>query len=351
VGELLILKSYKEFEEIRTVDSLPNDQRIHTVSVVIPVYAGRETLNEVVEELKNYYSPRSTPNNLKFEVREIILVDDCGTDNSAEVIRDLMKLDPRIVPVWLTRNYGQHAATIAGMATSSADWLLTIDEDGQHDPSYLGEMLDLAITGQCPLVYGRERDQEPHGKFRNFASRHLKKFILPLLFEDKNFRYFSSFRLMTGATARTVAAFANHGAYLDVVLNSIARTSEICFVQFRSELRPTSSYTNRKLVAHFARLVVSSGTRPLRIISVCGGAAFVIGTVAALLILLGKLVNGYSSNGWASLISMMLILGGAILTSLGIIAEYVGVLIRQAIGLPLYVVGQDPEDGPLSRKW
>ena len=332
------------------MQSLPNNQRVHTVSVVIPVYAGHQTLNEVVGELKKYCSPSSTPHQRDFVIKEIILVDDCGTDGSAEVIRELSGADPRIVPVWLTRNYGQHAATIAGMATSSSDWVLTIDEDGQHNPGHLGEMLDLAIEKKCPLVYGREQDKEPHGRYRNFASRNLKKFVLPLLFEDKSFRYFSSFRLMTGSTARTVAAFANHGAYLDVVLNSVARASVICFVKFRSELRPTSSYTKRKLVAHFARLVVSSGTRPLRIMSICGGATFVIGAVAALIILLGKLVNGYSSNGWASLISLMLILGGAILTSLGIIAEYVGVLIRQAIGLPLYVVGQDSEDGPLNQK-
>jgi hypothetical protein len=155
---------------------------------------------------------------------------------------------------------------------------------------------------------------------------------------------------MTGEVARTVGAFAQQGAYLDVALSWVARTSAVCDVNFRNELRPQSGYTIKKLLAHFLRLVVSSGTRPLRLITALGVLSFIAGVIGTIIVLFGKYVAGYPSQGWASLFSLVLILGGAILLALGVIAEYMGVLVRRSIGLPLYVIGNDAQFGPLHKK-
>jgi glycosyltransferase involved in cell wall biosynthesis len=262
----------------------------------------------------------------------------------------LAKVDERVVPVWLTRNYGQHAATVAGMASSSHEWVVTMDEDGQHNPASIGALIDTALLNESPLVYGRENNREPHGFFRNVTSKIVKQSVLPLLINNKNLKYFSSFRLMTGEVARTVGAFAQHGAYLDIALSWIVHTSAVCNVSFRNELRPQSGYNTKKLISHFLRLVVSSGTRPLRLITALGLLSFVSGLIGAVIVTVGKYVAGYTSNGWASLFSLLLILGGAILLALGVIAEYVGVLVRRSIGLPLYVIGNDTHTGPLHKK-
>jgi glycosyltransferase involved in cell wall biosynthesis len=323
---------------------------VHSVSVVIPVYSGSATLQQVVNELSSLYSEQVTQGGNRYQVAEVILVDDCGVDNSAMVIRELAKVDERVVPVWLTRNYGQHAATVAGMASSSHEWVVTMDEDGQHNPASIGALIDTALLNESPLVYGRENNREPHGFFRNVTSKTVKRLALPLLIDNKNLKYFSSFRLMTGEVARTVGAFAQHGAYLDIALSWIVRTSAVCDVSFRNELRPQSGYTTKKLISHFLRLVVSSGTRPLRLITALGLISFISGVVGAVVVTVGKYAAGYTSNGWASLFSLILILGGAILLALGVIAEYVGVLVRRSIGLPLYVIGNDTHNGPLHKK-
>ena len=327
-----------------------SNDNVHRISVVIPVYGGSATLRQVVAELSDFYSVQTSPDGLQYCISEVILVDDCGNDNSDLVIRELALDDDRVLPVWLTRNFGQHAATIAGMASSSGEWVVTMDEDGQHDPSSIGLLLDTAVSSKCPLVYGRESNREPHGFLRNLSSRLVKQVVLPLLVESKSFRYFSSFRLMTGEVARTVGAFANQGAYLDIALSWIARTSEVCNVSYRDELRARSGYSTRKLLSHFLRLVVSSGTRPLRVISAIGVVAFVAGVIGAITVTLGKYFGDYPVGGWASLFSLVLILGGAVLLALGIIAEYLGVLVRRSIGLPLYVIGNDPHHGPLHKQ-
>jgi glycosyltransferase involved in cell wall biosynthesis len=323
---------------------------VHSVSVVIPVYGGIATLRQVVGELAQFYTEQKSEGGNIFRIAEVILVDDCGEDDSALVMRELAGIDDHVVPVWLTRNYGQHAATVAGMASSSHEWVVTMDEDGQHNPASIGALIDTALQYKSPLVYGRESNREPHSFIRNTMSKLVKRLILPLLIDNKNFRYFSSFRLISGEVARTVGAFAQQGAYLDVALSWVARTSAVCDVNFRNELRSQSGYTTKKLLAHFLRLVVSSGTRPLRLITAFGVLSFVTGVIGTIIVLYGKYFAGYSSEGWASLFSLVLILGGAILLALGVIAEYMGVLVRRSIGLPLYVIGNDAQFGPLHKK-
>jgi len=329
-------------------NSMHGDVRVHAVSVVVPVYGGKQSLEALVEELRQYIEPVHKSDGAAFVIAEVVLVDDCGSDGSDQIIRYLASVYPWVRPVWLSRNFGQHAATIAGMAATSSEWIVTLDEDGQHDPLDIGAMIAVATSTKSPLVYAKAINKEPHGFVRNLASRLLKRALLPLLLDRSHLGYFSSFRLVTGEAGRTVAAYASSGVYLDVALSWVARTSTTCDVLFRKELRPNSGYSSRKLMSHFLRLVVSSGTRPLRIISVGGVASFLTGSVFATTILVQKYTNGYPVVGWASLFALVLLIGGLILLTLGIIAEYVGALVRKSIGLPLYVVVNDPFVGPLN---
>ena len=81
-----------------------------------------------------------------------------------------------------------------------------------------------------------------------------------------------------------------------------------------------------------------------------GVVAFVAGVIGAITVTFSKYLGDYQVGGWASLFSLVLIIGGAVLLALGIIAEYLGVLVRRSIGLPLYVIGNDPHHGPLHKQ-
>jgi hypothetical protein len=78
--------------------------------------------------------------------------------------------------------------------------------------------------------------------------------------------------------------------------------------------------------------------------------SFLAGSSSAVIVALGKYFDGYNSDGWASLFALMLTLGGLILFALGIIAEYLGLLVRRAVGVPLYVIGNDPHQGPFQKQ-
>src|SRR4051794_7161387 len=111
----------------------------HQISVVVPVYRGATTLRGLFDEIAVLHDEFVTEGGHRARVAELLLVHDNGPDASDEVIRKLAAEHDWVRPVWLSRNYGQHPATLAGMASSGGDWIVTMDEDGQHDPSYIGQ--------------------------------------------------------------------------------------------------------------------------------------------------------------------------------------------------------------------
>lgn len=319
----------------------------HTISVVIPIYRAEKTLRSTVEEIVALQG-RFITHSPSIVLKEIVLVHDCGPDASDRVMRLLASEHQIVKNVWLARNSGQHAATLAGMASSSGDWIVTMDEDGQHDPSAIPGMLERALSTKADLVYARPINPPPHGLLRNIASALTKKVVLPTLTGGR-VQYFSSYRLVLGEMGRSLAAFASNDVYLDVALSWVTRKAVTHDVQMRAERRSESGYSKRSLTSHFIRLVLSAGTRPLRIASVLGGGSFIAGLVIAGAVVIGKIWYGFDVVGWASMFSLLLIIGGFILLVLGIIAEYVGLLVRTAIGRPLYVISNDRATGPLYR--
>src|SRR5262245_38590243 len=116
----------------------------HRVSVVVPVYQGERTLGRLVAELEPLTHPQRTPQGHLFQVAEVILVHDGAADNSDVVMESLADRYPFVRPIWLSRNFGQHAATLAGVSSTASEWIVTMDEDGEHNPADVGRLLDRA---------------------------------------------------------------------------------------------------------------------------------------------------------------------------------------------------------------
>jgi glycosyltransferase involved in cell wall biosynthesis len=320
----------------------------HLVSVVVPVYRGEQTLPALCAELAALTQPFTTPGGHEARVSEVLLVFDNGPDESAAVIRRLAAENEFVRPVWLSRNFGQHAATLAGMSSSGGDWVVTLDEDGQHDPRDIAAMLDVAMREQASVVYARPTNEPPHGFLRNTASRGAKWVVDRMLGGDAS-SSFNSYRLMLGEIARGVGAYAGAGVYLDIALGWIAGTVTTCPVELREEGRRESGYTLRTLASHFWRMVLTSGTRLLRLVSVLGVAFGFLGLVIAIVLGIVKLTGSITVAGWTSVMVVVLVGTGAVLFSLGIVAEYLGVAVNMAMGKPLYLITSDPVEGPLGR--
>lgn len=322
----------------------------HRISVVVPVYQGERTLGPLLDELAPLTSRQTTPGGRSMVVEEVLLVFDHGPDGSADVIRELAREHAFVRPIWLSRNFGQHPATLAGMASSGGEWIVTMDEDGQHDPSAIGTLLDTALDQQATVVYAKPTNPAPHGPFRNSASKTSKWLLAKSLSGGESTKY-QSYRLVLGEVGRSLAAYAGSEAYLDVALGWIAGEVVTAPVELRSERGRPSGYHLRSLLSHFWRMVLSSGTKGLRLVSLIGVLFSICGLGIVVYVLISYMFFdvGQEVRGWASTIVVLLFGFGAVLFSLGVIAEYVGVAVKTAMGKPPYLIVSDPAQGPLGR--
>lgn len=311
------------------------------VSIVIPVYAGERTLPMLIEEIKELTKPQVSATGIDYVVSEVLLVHDCGSDRSDLTLEALASQYGFVQPIWLSRNYGQHAATMAGMASATGDWVVTIDEDGQQDPVDIGAMLDCAIKESLQLVYAQPTNPPPHGWVRNLLSRTAKEISTRFL-GNKTIGRFNSFRLIDGEIARTLSAYCGNGVYLDVGLFWITSRVGHCSLRLRGEFGRPSGYSFLSLVKHFWSLVLTTGTRPLRLITIAGFCSMFIAILFAGYALYEKYTGQVPVEGWTSLAVVVAFFSGVILTALGVIAEYLAVTMGIVMGKPLYVVSSKP---------
>ena len=311
--------------------------QVQRLSVVIPVFDGAATLPGLMSELETLTHAATTPGGSSYVVDEVLLVWDGGSKASAEGAARLADAYSWVRVVWLSRNFGQHAATLAGMSSSGGRWIVTMDEDGQHNPAAIGTMLDVALEQGAQLVYAAPTNARPHGFARNAGSG-LARWFFRRVTGDSAITNFHSFRLIDGEVARGTAAYTGPGVYLDVALSWVVARVATCPVPMRDEGRPASNYSTRRLIQHFGRLVVSSGTRPLVWVSIIGFVFFAIGVLYSIWVVANRLFGETAPEGWTSSFIATLIVGGLILFSLGIIAQYLRAAVNMSLGKPLYVV-------------
>jgi undecaprenyl-phosphate 4-deoxy-4-formamido-L-arabinose transferase len=306
-----------------------------TLSVVVPVYRAGAGLQEMVRELMSAAAAFALAPQVDLHLDEIILVVDNPSLPVAEraAVSALEEIDSRVRTVWLARNFGQHPATVAGIVSTNGDWVVTMDEDGQHDPREIPEMLLVAARSDVPLVYARPTNAPPHGAARNAASRATKR-LFRVLSNSKG--DFHSFRLIEGSIARSACAYIGDNVYLDVAMQWSCGDAAFSPMLMRAE-STASSYSPRKLLSHFWRMVLSTGTRPLRLIAVGGVIVTLLGLLVAVVVAQRRLSGEFPAPGWTSVMITQLILAGGVFIALATLAEYVGFAVRNTIGKPLYV--------------
>jgi glycosyltransferase involved in cell wall biosynthesis len=322
------------------------------ISTVTPVFSGEEYLDKLVKKLE-VLRGELIDGDFGLKLLESIFVVDGAVDQSLEVLRKLEKKYDWIRVVVLSKNYGQHPATEAGVLYSSGDWVVTIDEDLQHDVDFILKMLATAIVDTSDVVYALPVDKVHKSFFRDNASIFYKK-IISILTGNKKVRFFNSFRIIRGSIARTSAAICGSDMYYDISLgwftDSIS-TYELTLHDYRYSSTGSSGYTARSLLSHARRLFVSSQSGIIRIFSIIGLFSMIIGITYGIFIVINALFGQYDSfPGWSSLISSILFFGGLISSSVGILLEYTGVIMGQVQGKPTFFVVDRSKDTQLM-KW
>lgn len=319
------------------------------ISVVVPVYAGKaylDRLTDAVEAVRKQWDERAYP----MRITELIFVDDGSSDGSEDVLRRLDAHD-WVKVITLSRNYGQHAATIAGISYSTGDWVFTIDEDLQHKPEMFFGMLQECVRDSSDILYAKPKAWVHKSVFRDVSSRSVK-WLLARLSNNPNIRNFNSFRLMRGNIARTAAAISSHESFFDIVLgwhSTRVATLEHHMEDERYTQENVSGYNFRKLLSHSRKLVMTSDARLLRGFGLLALILFLFCIVFGLLVLVQKVVfpASITVQGWTSLMLVTLMTGSVLSIILSVISEYLSNLVQHMNGKPSFTIVDRSRDAEL----
>lgn len=315
-------------------------QTLTNVSFVVPVYAGEEYLERLITCIKKVRDGWNTENS-PLRLTELILVDDAAIDHSDDMIDALAANEPWIVPLHLSRNYGQHAATIAGILHSSGDWIVTLDEDLQHPPEMVEELLRHAVAQQYDVVYARPLAGTVHGKkWRDGSSRHLKRFM-EWLTGTPTLHLVNSFRLIRGSMARAAASVCTHNTYFDIALTWFTQSISGLEMPLRDDRfaqTGKSGYNFGKLVAHSYKMMFSSQLRFLTFGIWVGAALFLFSLFVGFYILMLRLFmpSAIGAEGWTSLFVAICMSTGLISVMMGLCLQYLSTLVLKAHGRPTF---------------
>lgn len=318
------------------------------ISIVVPVYSGEKYLAQLVDEvhaLKRSWAGDASP----VELLELILVDDMAIDGSGALIDRLAEDHPWVIAIHLSRNFGQHAATVAGILHSSGDWIVTLDEDLQHPPDRIEQLLLQAVQQRDDVVYARPASRVVHGKaWRDGSSRNFKR-LMEWLTGTPTLQLVNSFRLMRGSVARATASVCTHNTYFDIALTWFTQSIsalEMPMEDTRFTSTGSSGYNLRKLVMHAQKMLFSSQLRFLSLGLWVGFVLFSLSILAAIYFFLVKLVtpDAIPVQGWTSLFVAICGSAGLISGMLGICLQYLSTLVLKAHGRPTFFTidrGQD----------
>ncbi len=300
-------------------------------SVVIPVYSGAGTLEELTLRLHMFFTSR----NLTYE---IVFVHDCGPDRSWDVITHLKSASgARITAVQLTRNFGQHNATICGFMYAQGQFVITMDEDLQHFPEEIIKLIDRQRETQADVVYGRYVNAQ-HSFFRNVTSNLLKamlRFGIPRLHPD-----YTSFRLLRSAIAKETVRMDNSYTFLDGYLSWI--TADVVSVDVDHARRSygRSAYSLSALVNHSINIFVTFSLLPIRVLTVLSSVFLFVSTGYAMYLLIRRIVFADLIPGYAST-NVILGLGfGSVMFGIGILGEYIYRINQKTTRRPNFIVRQ-----------
>jgi glycosyltransferase involved in cell wall biosynthesis len=307
------------------------------VSFVIPCYHSEQTLGAVVAEIDG------TMKTMPGYTWEIICVND-GTPNACwKKIQELCaeKPDSRH-GICLARNFGQHAALMAGLHAAKGDRIVCLDDDGQTPANEVGRLLG-AIDRGADVVYAKYEHKQ-HSGFRNLGSRVNEAMLHQMLGKPKDL-YVSSYFAMRRYVLKEVLRYENSYPYLiGLVLRTTTNVVNVP-VDHRKRTVGTSGYTLGKLFGLWMNGFTAFSIKPLRIATVVGSASAVIGFLYGIYTIIKRLVNPNVPVGFSALMSAIVFFGGMTILMVGLAGEYIGRTYISVNSAPQYVVRETTEKG------
>ncbi|MCX7080115.1 MAG: undecaprenyl-phosphate 4-deoxy-4-formamido-L-arabinose transferase [Pseudomonas sp.] len=314
---------------------------IKCVSIVIPVYNEEQSLPELLRRTE------AACLQLQHEF-EIILVDDGSRDDSAQILQDAAEREGSpVVAVILNRNYGQHAAIMAGFEQCKGDVIITLDADLQNPPEEIPRMVAQAELGYDVVATVRSNRQD--SAWRRWPSR-----LINLAVQRSTGVAMSDYGCMLRAYRRTIVdamlACRERSTFIPILANSFARHTTEILVEHAEREHGESKYSPMRLINLMFDLITCMTTTPLRLLSILGFSMAALGALFALMLIVLRLIFGatWAGNGSFVLFAVLFVFTGGQFIGMGLLGEYLGRMYSDVRARPRFFIEKVLRSQPAS---
>ena len=299
------------------------------VSFVIPCYNSSNTIEKVVEEISEVMKKEED------YTYEIILINDCSPDDTFAVIKRICSKRKDVCGVNLAKNFGQHAALMAGFHYVHGDIIVCLDDDGQTPAGEAYKLLNKLKEGY-DVVYA-QYEHKQHSTFRNFGSK-INELMTRVMLNKPKDLYISSYFAAKRFIIDEMIKYTNPYPYvMGLVLRTTGKIANAS-VNHREREIGTSGYTLGKLLTLWFNGFTAFSIKPLRMATAIGSFVAIAGFIYGIYTVIRKLVDPNIVIGFSSLMSAIVFIGGMVMVMLGIIGEYIGRIYISLNNSPQYVI-------------
>lgn len=312
------------------------------IYLVIPCYNEQEVLYETAKRLKQKMNDLIEANFIS-KKSKIVFVDDGSKDNTWSIIEELKNNNKLFAGIKLSRNRGHQNALLCGLMTvkDRCDAAISLDADLQDDINVIDKFIEKFYEGN-DVVYGVRSERKTDTFFKRNTAQGFYK-VMNALGVDIVYNH-ADYRLMSKRAVDALSEFKEVNLFLRGIVPLVGFNSEIVEYERNERFAGESKYPLKKMLSFAFEGITSFSVKPIRLVLIIGVIMF-ISSLGALAYFLLLWMNGYTVQGWTTVVASIWMLGGIQLLCLGVIGEYVGKIYIESKARPKYIIDKFIIDG------
>lgn len=303
------------------------------LSIVVPCYNEEESIPLFYPAVEKVVRQM---NDLQIEYW---FVNDGSSDNSLTEMRKLHEQNPkRVHYVSFSRNFGKEAGLYAGLQAATGDYVVVMDVDLQDPPEFLPQMYELLQTGEYDCIGTRRVDRTGEAKFKSFLSNQFYH-VINRLSQTNIVPGARDYRMMTRQMVDAVLSLKEYNRFSKGIFSWVGFKTKYLDYHNVERVAGKTDWSTWKLFKYAFDGIADFSQVPLSIAVWLGTTSFVLSIIGLLFVIIRRIVEPSSSVfGWASMICIILLLGGLQLLCIGILGKYIGRIYLQVKQRPIYII-------------
>ncbi|MTV81977.1 glycosyltransferase family 2 protein [Secundilactobacillus folii] len=309
---------------------------MRTISLIVPCYNEEQSINIFYDAVAKVFE--SINKDTERYQPEYLFVNDGSSDKTLPILKELQQAHPATVHyLSFSRNFGKESALACGLDASTGDLVAVMDVDLQDPPELLPKMINLIENEGYDCVGTIQKERRGQGRIRAFLSSRFYG-VIDAISEVRIEPNARDYRLMTREMVDTVTSLPEYNRFSKGIFAWVGYKTTYLTYESQPRAAGTSHWSMMQLINYAIDGIVDFSDVPLRIATWIGGISCILAALGFIFVFVRALAVGDPVAGWPSIVSIILLLGGIQLFSLGILGEYIGKIYLESKHRPKYIV-------------